>query len=202
MFAAQAKTLLPSFRRLAVQSSPGEMEASMWDESLPDLIPTPDLEAIVANLRKRAEQLEVTLPTDVALYIAQNVRSNEHALELALIRLIAHSSVTGTAITLTCTQRVLKNFIDAQARKAAVNSLPDQLSQRFGRKEAKIKLQDSIAADKASVLCLLEGRDGRKTRRVRNELEVNMRESERQRLARRDTYERALERLSKKQKQG
>jgi chromosomal replication initiation ATPase DnaA len=54
----------------------------------------------------------------------------------------------------------------------------------------------------AAVFCLLKNRDERKTSRVRHELEVNMRESEREQLARRDAYERALERRAKRRKQG
>jgi chromosomal replication initiator protein len=67
----------------------------------------------VAALQKRAKQQKVILPADVALYIAQNVRSNASALEGALVRLMAHSSVTGTEITLKYTQQVLANFIKA-----------------------------------------------------------------------------------------
>ena len=173
----------------------------MGEESVPNLIQTPDLEAIVAILRKRAEQMEVTLPTEVALYLAQNVRSNERELDLALIRLIAHSSVTGTAITPTYTQRVLKNFIDAQGHKVPVDPLQKLPSQQFGTKEPKVRFQDSIAADRQFVFCL-KIQDGRKIIRVRHELEVNMRESERERLARGDAYARELERRAKKRKQG
>jgi len=61
---------------------------------------------------------------------------------------------------------------------------------------------NSTAADRRFVFCLLKTRDERKTSRVRHELEVNMRESEREQLARRDAYERALERRAKKRKQG
>ena len=173
----------------------------MVEESVPNLIQTPGLETRVALLRKRAERVKVTLPTDVELYIAQNVRSNERELDLALIRLIAHSSVTGTAITLTYTQRVLKNLIDAQARKGTVDTL-HLLSEQLGTKKAKIRRQDPLAADRQFVFCLLKTRDGRKSSRVRHELEVNMRESERERLARRDAYERDLELRAKKRKQG
>ena len=173
----------------------------MGGASVPNLIQPPHLEAIVATLRKRAEQMEVTLPTDVALYIAQNVRSNARALELALIRLIAYSSLTGTEITLASTQRVLKNFIEAQPRKVTNYSLQELISHQFGTKEAKSK-RDPIAADSDVVFWLLKTQDGRKISRVRHELEVNMRESERGRLARRDVYERELERRDKKRKQG
>ncbi|HZC24304.1 MAG TPA: chromosomal replication initiator protein DnaA, partial [Candidatus Binatia bacterium] len=86
-------------------------------------IQPPDLETKVAILQKKAEQEKVTLPTDVALYVAQNIRSNVRELEGALIRLVAHSSLIGAEITLPYAQQVLKNFIDSQARKVTIESI-------------------------------------------------------------------------------
>src|SRR5215471_12302959 len=63
-------------------------------------IQPPDLETKVAILQKKAESEHVILPTDVALFIASNIRSNVRELEGALIRLTAYSSLTGTEITL------------------------------------------------------------------------------------------------------
>jgi hypothetical protein len=172
------------------------------EKSVPNLIQAFDLEAIVASLRMKAGQVKVKLPRDAALYIARNLRSNARAMESALMRLIAFSSTTGTAITLAYTQRVLKNFIDAHAGTGTVDPFQRSLSQQLVSKEAKVRPQGSTSADRQFVFCLLKIRDGRKTSRVRHELEVNMREGERERLARRDGYERDLERRAKKRKQG
>src|ERR1019366_3215415 len=86
-------------------------------------IQPPDLETKVAILQKKAESEQVQLPTDVALYVASNVRTNVRELEGALIRLMAHSSLIGAEITLPYTQQVLKNFIDSQARKVTIESI-------------------------------------------------------------------------------
>jgi hypothetical protein len=196
------RLLLPPFQRLAVQSSAGEKDASMWDESLPNLIPARYLETLVARLQKEADRVDVKLPKDAALYIARNVRLNSRAMERALNRLIAYSSLDGTEISLAYTQKVLKSFINEQGREVALDSLPELTSQPFGTKKAKVRFHSPVAADKDFGLCLLEGRHGRKTSRVRHELEVNMRESERERLARRDAYERDLERHARKRKRG
>lgn len=172
----------------------------MREEVVASLIPTFDFPTRLAILRKKAKQINVTLPTDAALYIAKNVRSNAIALETALVRLTTHSWATGTEITLTYTQQVLDSFIAAEARKVTVDTLRELLPPQFGTKEAEIGSPGPIVEDRHFFLCLLKT-GGRKTSRVRQELEVNMRESERERLARRDAYERELECRAKKRKQ-
>jgi chromosomal replication initiator protein len=106
-------------------------------------IQPPDLETKVAILQKKAEQERVTLPTDVALFIAQNIRSNVRELEGALIRLVAHSSLIGAEITLLYTQQVLKNFIDSQARKVTIESIQKAVAEQFGLRLVEIKAKNN-----------------------------------------------------------
>src|ERR1043166_338749 len=109
-------------------------------------IQPPDLETKVAILQKKAESEKVTLPTDVALYIASNIRSNVRELEGALIRLVAHSSLIGAEITLPYAQQVLKNFIDSQARRVTIESIQKAVAEEFGLRLTEIKAKNNARA--------------------------------------------------------
>ena len=106
-------------------------------------IQPPDLETKVAILQKKAETDQVMLPTEVALFIASNIRSNVRELEGALIRVLAYSSLTGGEINLQTTQEVLKNLIDSQVRKISIESIQKAVSEQFGLRVAEIKAKNN-----------------------------------------------------------
>jgi chromosomal replication initiator protein len=106
-------------------------------------IQPPDLETKVAILQKKAESEQVMLPTDVALFIASNIRSNVRELEGALIRLTAYSSLTGGEINLQTAQDVLKNLIDSQVRKVTIESIQKAVCEQFGLRPAEIKAKNN-----------------------------------------------------------
>ncbi len=109
-------------------------------------IQPPDLETKVAILQKKAESDHVALPTDVALWIASNIRSNVRELEGALTRLVAHSSLTSSEITLTYAQQCLKNFIDSQSRKVSIEAIQKLVSEQFGLRVTEIKAKNNSRA--------------------------------------------------------
>ena len=108
-------------------------------------IQPPDLETKVAILQKKAESEQVMLPTDVALFIASNIRSNVRELEGALIRLTAYSSLTGGEINLQTAQEVLKNLIDSQVRKVTIESIQKAVSEQFGLAAGRDQGQEQLA---------------------------------------------------------
>jgi chromosomal replication initiator protein len=110
-----------------------------------DLQP-PDLETKVAILQKKAESERVSLPVDVALFIASNIRSNVRELEGALIRLIAYCSLTGVEVSLSTAQQVLKNFIEAQTKKITIDSIQKAVAEQFGLRVVEIKAKDNSRA--------------------------------------------------------
>jgi chromosomal replication initiator protein len=70
----------------------------------------PDLETKMAILDKKAESEGIKLPEDVRIFMATKTKSNVRELEGALIKLIAYSSLTGTAISMPMAQQVLKHL--------------------------------------------------------------------------------------------
>ncbi len=109
-------------------------------------IQPPDLETKVAILQKKAESERVTLTTELALYIASNVRTNVRELEGALIRLMAYCSLTGAEVNLTTAQQVLKNFIDSQARKITIDAIQRAVAEQFGLRVTEIKAKSNSRA--------------------------------------------------------
>jgi chromosomal replication initiator protein len=109
-------------------------------------IQPPDLETKVAILQKKAESEHVILPTDVALFIASNVRTNVRELEGALTRLFAWSSLNGVEITLPTAQQCLKQFIDTQVRKITIEAIQRAVAEQFGMRVTELKQKDNSRA--------------------------------------------------------
>lgn len=75
-------------------------------------IEPPDLETKVAILKRKADLDGVSLPDDVALFIASKVKSNIRELEGSLVRLIAISSLRGLPISKMLAQDAIRNIAD------------------------------------------------------------------------------------------
>ncbi len=109
-------------------------------------IQPPDLETKVAILQKKAESEHLMLPTDVALFIASNIRSNVRELEGALIRLTAYASLAGRELNLQTAQEVLKNLMDSNTRKISIESIQKAVSEQFGLRITEIKAKNNSRA--------------------------------------------------------
>ena len=77
-------------------------------------IEPPDLETKVAILKRKADLDGITLPDEIAIFIATKIRSNVRELEGSLVRLVAISSLRGVPISKMLAQDALKNIIDSE----------------------------------------------------------------------------------------
>lgn len=105
---------------------------------LADIEP-PELEVRIAILRKKAAGESVTLPDDVALYIASAIKSNVRELEGALIRLSAYASLSKRPIDLEFAQETLGAALSRPREIITCESIIKCVASYYGLKTMEIK---------------------------------------------------------------
>ncbi|HYB33020.1 MAG TPA: chromosomal replication initiator protein DnaA [Steroidobacteraceae bacterium] len=103
-------------------------------------IEPPELETCVAILMTKAQVAGVTLPEEVAFFIAKRIRSNVRELEGALRRVIANSRFTGRAITLEFTKEALKDLLSLQAKLITVENIQKTVADYY-----KVRMADLLS---------------------------------------------------------
>jgi chromosomal replication initiator protein len=106
-------------------------------------IQAPDLETKVAILRRKAEHEKTTLPDDVALFIAHQVKSNIRELEGMLIRVLAFSSLTGRPLSLELSKETLKDILPAEGRRVTAPEIVKLVARHYGLKVTEIKSRNN-----------------------------------------------------------
>lgn len=79
---------------------------------------TPEIETRIAIIRKKAEQLNLDLPSEVLVYLAERIRSNIRRLEGALIRVASYKSLTGKELTSETLEYLLRDTLDQEKSEA------------------------------------------------------------------------------------
>ncbi len=102
-------------------------------------IQPPDLETKVAILRRKAEIERVSLPHDVALFIARQVRSNIRELEGLLNRVLAFSSLTGKPLSLELTKETLKDILPPEDQRVSAGEIIKFVARHYGLRVTEIK---------------------------------------------------------------
>jgi chromosomal replication initiator protein len=95
-----------------------------------DIAP-PDLETRVAIVQKKAEQENLKMAPEVAMYIAQSVSSNVRELEGCLTRLAALGSLNKSAITVDFARQALQDLIRNHDAKPDVESIQKTVADFF-----------------------------------------------------------------------
>ncbi len=103
-------------------------------------IEPPELEHSVAILIRKAESEGVELPSEVAFFIAQRIRSNVRELEGALRRVLATARLTGRAINVDFTKDALRDLLASQARLVTIENIQKTVAEYF-----KIRVADLLS---------------------------------------------------------
>lgn len=94
-------------------------------------IEPPELETRVAIIKQKAEQSAVTLPDEVAFFIAKRFRSNVRELEGALNRVIANARLTGHGLTLEFAQAALRDLLMLQDKQVTLENIQRTVAEYY-----------------------------------------------------------------------
>ena len=101
-------------------------------------IQPPDLETRVAILKKKMERETVVLPDDVVFFLASKIKSNIRELEGALMRVVAYSSLTSTAVDVkVVAEEILKDTLKEEVGNVAIDQIQKGVCDYF-----QIKVSD------------------------------------------------------------
>ncbi len=110
---------------------------SRFDSGLPVAIEPPELEMRVAILLRKAEQEGVTLPEDVAFFIAKHLRSNVRELEGALKKVVAYARFHGREVaTVDICKDALKDLLSASSGQVTVENIQKTVADYYKMKVA------------------------------------------------------------------
>ncbi|MBE9532498.1 MAG: chromosomal replication initiator protein DnaA [Proteobacteria bacterium] len=94
-------------------------------------IEPPELETRVAILIKKAQQNLVTLPEDVAFFVAKRIRSNVRDLEGALQRILAYSRFSNQPLSIDMAQEALKDLLALHQKLVTLDSIQKTVAEYF-----------------------------------------------------------------------
>ncbi len=108
-------------------------------------IQPPDLETRVAILKKKAEHLAPDIPIgdDVALYIAERIKSNIRELEGSLTTLIARASLWRQPITLALARKVLPNLGERDKPVVTIEIIQRHVAAHYSLKLSDLKSRNN-----------------------------------------------------------
>jgi chromosomal replication initiator protein len=140
LFETQQQIILTSDRYPKEIAGLEERLKSRFGWGLTVAIEPPELETSVAILISKAHAANVTLPEEVAFFIAKRIRSNVRELEGALRRVIANARFTGRPITLEFTKDALKDLLTLQARLVTMENIQKTVADYF-----KVRVADLLS---------------------------------------------------------
>jgi chromosomal replication initiator protein len=102
-------------------------------------IQPPDLETKVAIIRKKAEDKGLNIPQEVALFIAERVRSNVRELEGHLNKIAVFSSLAGKNVNIDLAKEALKDVLSKEDKPITPSEILRVVAAHYGLKVTDIK---------------------------------------------------------------
>jgi len=102
------------------------------------VIDPPTLETRAAILLQKAEQMNLSLPSECAFFIAQQVKSNVRELEGALKRVAANAKFAKTEIDITLVKDSLRDILAIQAKMVTIPNIQRVVADYYNIKTSEL----------------------------------------------------------------
>ncbi|HWL64298.1 MAG TPA: chromosomal replication initiator protein DnaA [Steroidobacteraceae bacterium] len=147
LFEGQAQIILTSDRYPKEIPGLEERLKSRFGWGLSVAIEPPELETSVAILISKAQDAGLSLPEEVAFFVAKRIRSNVRELEGALRRIVANARFTGQPVTLDFAREALKDLLNLQARLVTIENIQKTVADYF-----KLRMSDLLSEKRSRSL--------------------------------------------------
>ena len=117
----------------------------------------PELETRVAILQNKGEAAGVDIPTDVAFFVAERIRSNVRELEGALARVMASAQHREVGVTMELVRDALRDLFAIQARQITVGHIQRTVADYYRIKHSDMlskRRSRAIARPRQLAMCL------------------------------------------------
>ncbi len=148
LFESQQQIILTSDRFPKEVDGLEDRLKSRFGWGLTVAIEPPDLETRVAILMNKAQKIfNIELPSEVAFFIGQRVRSNIRELEGALRRVVANAQFTRSPITLDFAKEALRDMIAAQDKQITIDNIQKTVAEYY-----KIRTSDMLSKNRSRTI--------------------------------------------------
>jgi chromosomal replication initiator protein len=110
-------------------------------------IEPPELEMRVAILLKKAEAERISLPEDIAFFVATHIQSNVRELEGGLKRVLAYAKFANAKLSVDLAREALKDLLAVQVRQVSVENI-----QRIVADYYKIKVSEMYSKKRSRMV--------------------------------------------------
>ncbi|KJV64603.1 chromosomal replication initiator protein DnaA [Anaplasma phagocytophilum str. ApMUC09] len=98
-------------------------------------------------LQLKVEKMGIHVPDEVLEFLAKNIKSNIRELEGALNKVVAHSSLVGSSVTVELASDILSDLLRANHRLVTIDAIQKKVAEFFG-----IRLEDMYSARRLRAL--------------------------------------------------
>jgi chromosomal replication initiator protein len=92
----------------------------------------PDYDTKVKIIRSKTRRLNVDIPEEVVLFLADNIRANVREIEGALASLVANAQFLGRKVTVSLAREILKVYVQVHRKEISIDQIKNVVCEVLG----------------------------------------------------------------------